>query len=354
LAGVNVAIVGAGVIAQRYAERIAEVDGLTLVAVTDVVRERADALAAKHGAAAYASLDELLAAPDVETVINLTIPTKHVAVTRAALEAGKHVHTEKPVALRAEEAHALAGLARERGVRLSCAPATLLGTAQQTAWKLIRDGGLGEVKVVYAEANWGLIESWHPEPESLYASGPLVDVGIYPLTIVTAMFGAVRRVTAYAMTVQPVRTRKDGRTFELETPDFWVAACEHESGVLTRLTATFWVKPSRQRGLELHGTNASLWMPTWGESNSRLLRTENGEDYEDVPLLQPAYDGIDWSLALRDLAEAIREGRPHRMSAEHAAHVVDVLNGADGSRRNGGSVAISSSFEPPPPLDWAR
>jgi len=350
----NVAIVGAGVIAQRYAERIAEVDGLTLVGVTDVLSERAEALAGMHDASAYDTLEELLSAGEVETVVNLTIPTKHVEVTRAALEAGKHVHTEKPLAQRAGDAHALAALARERGVRLSCAPATLLGEAQQTAWKHVRDGGLGDVKVVYAEANWGLIESWHPEPESLYVSGPLVDVGIYPLTIVTAMFGPVRRVTAFATTVQPVRTRKDGKTFELETPDFWVAACEHESGVVTRLTATFWVQPSKQRGLEFHGTDASLWMPTWGESNSRLLRTENGEDYDAVPVLRPAYEGFDWSLALVDLAEAIRDDRPHRMSAEHAAHVVEVLNGADESRRNGGAVEISSSFEAPQPLDWAR
>jgi predicted dehydrogenase len=350
----NVAIVGAGVIAQRYAERIAEVDGLTLVGVTDVLSERAEALAGMHDASAYDTLEELLGALEVETVVNLTIPTMHVEVTRAALEAGKHVHTEKPLALRAGDAHALAALARERGVRLSCAPATLLGEAQQTAWKHVRDGGLGDVKVVYAEANWGLIESWHPEPESLYVSGPLVDVGIYPLTIVTAMFGPVRRVTAFATTVQPVRTRKDGKTFELENPDFWVAACEHESGVVTRLTATFWVQPSKQRGLEFHGTDASLWMPTWGESNSRLLRTENGEDYDAVPVLRPAYEGFDWSLALVDLAEAIRDDRPHRMSAEHAAHVVEVLNGADESRRNGGAVEISSSFEAPRPLDWAR
>lgn len=350
----NVAIVGAGVIAQRYAERIAEVDGLTLVGVTDIVPERADALAGAHGAVAYGTLDRLLSAPDVETVVNLTVPAMHVEVTRAALEASKHVHTEKPVALLAADAHELAALARERGVRLSSAPATLLGEAQQTAWKLIREGGIGDVKVVYAEANWGLIESWHPEPESLYVSGPLVDVGIYPLTIVTAMFGPVRRVSAFATTVQPVRTRKDGRTFEIETPDFWVAACEHESGVLTRLTATFWVKPSKQRGLEFHGTDGSLWMPTWGESNSRLLRTENGEDYDAVDLLRPAYAGFDWSLALLDLADAIRDDRPHRMSAEHAAHVVDVLNGADASRRDGGPVEIRSSFDSPLPLDWAR
>jgi predicted dehydrogenase len=351
---VRCAIVGAGVIAQRYAERIAEVDGLELTAVSDVLPERARALAELHGAHAYATLDELLGADDVDTVLNLTVPSAHVAVSRAALEAGKHVHSEKPMAQRAEDARQLAELARARGVRLSSAPATLLGEAQQTAWKVIRDGSLGRVEVVYAEANWGRIESWHPEPESLYESGPLQDVGIYPSTIVTAIFGPVRRVTAYARTVQPVRTRKDGRTFELGTPDWWVAALEHASGVLTRLTATFWVKPGRQRGLEFHGSEAALWLPTWAESDSRLLRTTNGEDYQPVELLREPYHGIDWAAALVDLAAAIRDDRPHRMSAEHAAHVVEVLNAAERSRLEGGAVEVRSSFEPPAPLDWAR
>jgi predicted dehydrogenase len=349
----RVAIVGAGVIAQRYAERIGEVDELELVGATDVLVDRAQALVDAHGGVAYPTLDELLADPQVETVINLTIPATHVTVTRAALEAAKHVHTEKPVALRAEDAHALAALARARGVRLSCAPATLLGEAQQTAWKLIRDGAIGDVKVVYAEANWGWIERWHPEPEGLYLSGPLVDVGVYPLTIVTAIFGPIRRVTAYAATIEPVRTRKDGVEFSLETPDFWVAACEHETGVLTRLTASFWVRPSKQRGLEFHGPTASLWVPTWAESNSRVQRTENGEEYENMPLLREPYDGIDWAAALVDLAEAIRDDRPHRMGAEHAAHVVEVLNAADTSRRNGGPVEITSTFDRPAPLDWS-
>jgi predicted dehydrogenase len=151
-----------------------------------------------------------------------------------------------------------------------------------------------------------------------------------------------------------MRTRKDGREFELETPDFWVCALEHESGVVTRLTATFWVKPSKQRGLEFHGMEASLWMPDWGGSDSRVLLTRNGEDYEQQELLREPYGGIDWAAALLDLDEAQREGRPHRMAAEHAAHVIEVLNAADEARQGGGPVDVTSSFEPPLPLEWAR
>jgi predicted dehydrogenase len=349
---VRIGIVGAGVIAARYAERIAEVDGLDLVAVTDVKAERAQVLAGQHGATAHASLDELFA--EVDTVLNLTIPATHAEVTRAALQAGKHVHTEKPVALRGDDAHALAALARDRGVRLSCAPATLLGEAQQTAWKLVRDGAIGDVRVVYAEANWGRIESWHPTPESLYEVGPFTDVGVYPLTILAAMFGPVRRVAGYATTVARDRVRKDGLPFTLTGPDFYVAILEHEGGVVTRLTASFWVSPSKQRGLELHGDDGSLWMPTWSDFDSRLEWTVDGETYTPVPYLREPYKGVDWARALVELADAIRDGRPHRLSAELAAHVVEVLAAVRASVGGAGTVEVTSQFTPPEPLDWAR
>jgi predicted dehydrogenase len=349
----RLAVVGAGNIATPYAERILAVpEHLELAGFADLQAERAQALAETHGGRAYGSLDEVLADDAVDAVVNLTLPAAHAEVTRAVLDAGKHVHSEKPVALRYDDARELAALADAKGLRLSCAPATLLGEAQQTAWKHVREGGLGAVRAVYAEANWGRLERWHPSPEGLYLAGPLVDVGVYPLTILTAMFGPARRVTAYATTIQPVRTRKDGTQFTLETPDFWVANVEFD-GIVARFTATFWVPAGRQRGLELHGEDAALWMPTWAEFDSRLLRTTDGEEYAPLPYLREPYHGIDWSRPLVDLAEAIRDGRPHRMGAWHAAHVVEVLNAADRSRRKGGSVEIESTFEQPPPLDWA-
>jgi predicted dehydrogenase len=229
----------------------------------------------------------------------------------------------------------------------------LLGEAQQTAWKLVREGALGTVRVVYAECNWGRIETWHPSPEGLYVSGPLVDVGVYPLTILTAIFGPVRRVTGYGTQLQPERVRKDGVSFRLTRPDFYVSAVEHESGVVTRLTATFWVGAGRQRGIEFHGDQGSLYLATWGEFDSRLESSQDGETYTPVPLVREPYKGTDWSRALVDLAEAVEEGRPHRASGEQAAHVVEVLNAIDASARDGAPVAVRSSFEPPAPLDWA-
>ena len=115
-------------------------------------------------ASTYPTLEALLADESVDTLVNLTAPESQFEVTATALAAGKHVHSEKPLALRHEDAHTLVELAQRHGVRLSCSPATLLGEAQQTAWKLVRDGSVGRVRAVYAEANWGPIETWHPDP----------------------------------------------------------------------------------------------------------------------------------------------------------------------------------------------
>jgi predicted dehydrogenase len=349
---VRVALVGCGNIADRYATRIRELEALELAGATDLLAERAAALVAAHGGTAYPSLAALLADDAVDTVVNLTAPTAHAAVTRACLEAGKHVHTEKPLALAFGEARELVDLARARGVRLSCAPATLLGEAQQTAWKLLREGAVGRVRAVYAEANWGRVEGWHPDPETLYAVGPLVDVGSYPLTTLTAVHGPARRVRAFATVLEPDRTLRDGRALRLEAADFVVAIVEL-AAVVVRLTASFYVGPSQQRGIEWHGDEGSLFLATWAESDSRLELKPRADEYRRVPLLREPYAGIDWGTALLDLAAAVEEGRPHRAAAEHAAHVVEVLEAIAAAAASGATVAVTSSFDPPQPLPWA-
>jgi predicted dehydrogenase len=349
---VRTAIVGCGNIAARYARSILDAPDLQLLGATDAAAAKAEELVREFGGTAYPALAALLADDAVETVVNLTAPVAHAEVTAQCLEAGKHVHTEKPLALRYDEARELAALAARVGVRLSCAPATLLGEAQQTAWKLLRERELGTVRAVYAEANWGRIESWHPSPQTLYAAGPLIDVGIYPLTIVTAIFGPARRVVGYGTTLEPDRVALDGTSFRLGAPDFSVAVIEL-ADVVVRLTATFWVGAGKQRGIEFHGDACSLFLATWGEFDSRLERTTDGETYEAVPLLREPYRGIQWSRALSDLADAIERRRPHRASAEHAAHVVEILDAIESSRMCGGFVEVRSTFEPPAPLEWA-
>jgi predicted dehydrogenase len=352
---VNVAIVGCGNVAERYASRIAASEPLALVGVTDTIPERADRLAHTHGVTRFVSLPKLLDDDGVDTVVNLTAPGAHASVTAAALEAGKHVHTEKPIALRYDEARELVELAQRTGRRLSCSPATLLGEAQQTAWKLVREGALGQVRVVYAEANWGRIESWHPSPEALYEVGPLVDVGVYPLTILTAMFGPVRRVVAYGTTLEQERVTLSGKPFVLGAPDFVVALLELDGDVVARLTTTFWVRHGRQRGIEFHGSDGrSLHLASFQEFDARLeMSTDAGDTYQSVPLLREPFAGTDWARPIVELAEAIAAGRLHRASAEQAAHVVEVIEAIARSQADGGAVDVLSTFEPPRPMDWS-
>lgn len=347
------ALVGCGDIAERYATRIDALEPLELAGATDVLPERAERLAGAFGVRRYETLDELLADDDVQIVVNLTAPAAHAAVTAAALEAGKHVHSEKPVALRYEDARKLADLAERQGLRLSCAPATLLGEAQQTAWKLVREGAIGKVRVAYAEANWGRIETWHPSPQALYAVGPLVDVGVYPITLLTAMFGPVRRVAAYETKLEPERVTTSNEAFALGAPDFVAAVLEFDAGLVARVTATFWVRPGRQRGLELHGDASSLYLASWGEFDSRLDISEDGETYTAVPLVREPYPGIDWGRPLADLVEAVELGRPHRAGAEHAAHVVEVMEAVGRAGVEERPVEVHSDFVCPLPLDWA-
>jgi predicted dehydrogenase len=352
---VRLGIVGCGNIAVPYARSIAAADGLELAGAADALPERAESLVSEFGGVAHASLDALLADETVDAVVNLTAAVAHADVTRAALEAGKHVHSEKPLALRHADAQALVELAGERGLGLSASPATLLGEAQQTFWKLVREGAIGTVRVAYAEANWGRVERWHPSPLTILSVGALGDVGVYPLAILTAVFGPVRAALGYSTMALAERVDRDGVSFTIEMPDFTVALLEHESGLVSRVTASFYTTAGYQRGIELQGDDGIVWLPTWGEADSRVLlsQTGNADDYEEVQLLRAPYRGNDWSRPLVDLAAAVREGRPPRASGEQAAHLVEVLEAVERSNREGGRVEVRSSFAPPEPMPWA-
>ena len=169
------------------------------------------------------------------------------------------------------------------------------------------------------------------------------------------MFGPATRVHAFATILEPQRTLLDGTAFTPEAPDFVVANIELADGVLARLTATFYVEPSKQRGLELHGDEGSLYMSTWAEADSPLELQPRGGEYATIPPVREPFPGMNWSRALVDLAEAIDEERPHRTTGEHAAHVVEVFDAVSRLPRRA-TVRRSrcdSDFQRPEPMDWA-
>ena len=324
---------------------------------TDLDRARAAAFAEEHGVDAYDSLEELLADDRIDIILNLTVHHAHFAVTKQALEAGRHVYSEKPLALSASEARELVALAKAQGVRLGGSPSTFLGEAQQTAAALIRNGRLGTVRAIYADVNWGRIETWHPAPAPFFDVGVLVDVGVYPLTLVTTMLGPARSVRAWGWELKPERTTLAGSPFRIGSPDLIVAAVELASGPVVRLTASFYVgRPAKARGsLEFHGDDASLAISSFQVFDATVEVGPFGGEFEPVELVRPPFEGTAWARGVAEMAAAIGEGRPHRASGEQAAHVVEILEAAAQSMAAGGrEIAISSTIEPPPLMPWAE
>ena len=346
---IRVAVVGAGNIAGPYTENLLNYAETELVGIADIDTTKAEALAEKRGVKAYPDLSTLLADETTDLVVNLSIHHAHYEVTKACLEAGKHVYSEKPLAMRYEEAQELVALAESKHLRLGCSPFTFLGEAQQAAWRLVREERLGTVRVAYAEVNWGRIESWHPAPAPFYEVGALFDVGVYPLTLLTAMFGPARRVSAQGRVLHPNRVGKTGAPFTVTTPDFVTANLDLEGGVLVRLTTNFYVtQRGKQIGIELHGDAGSLHLSSWQNPDATLEFAEFGKPYEPVSLGD--VPGIQWGRGVQEMVAAMLEHRPHRATGEQAAHIVEILNAVKTSMETDRSVEIGSSFPPPAPL----
>ena len=204
--------------------------------------------------------------------------------------------------------------------------------------------------VAYAEVNWGRIETWHPAPAPFYEVGALFDVGVYPLTLLTAMFGPARRITAQGRVLHSDRVGKTGTPFRVETPDFVTAVLDLEGGVVVRLTTNFYVtQHGKQTGIELHGDAGSLHLSSWQDPDATLLFAPFGEPYEPIPLGD--LPRLEWGRGVRETAEAMLQGRPHRATGAQAAHIVEILNAASKSVETDRPVEIGSSFTPPAPLE---
>ena len=355
----NIAILGCGNISTGYSKTLKPyADQVKIVGYYDLMADRAEAFAKEYGGRAYATVEELVADDAVDLVVNLTIHTAHYATCKQALEAGKHVFCEKPLALKYSEAKELCDLADEKGVILAGAPMTFMGEAQQTAWKAIRDGVTGTPRLVYAEVNHGRIESWHPAPGPFYAVGPLWDVGVYPLTLATTYFGPIKRVaTAYQRVIFPHRETQEGKPFTIETPEFTTAVLEMESGPIVRLTTNFYVHRDNtfQKGrFEVHGDAGSVVLDNFQQFNATVQASTFGKPLEAVDLVREPFEGTEWGRSVVEFAEAVDAGRKPRVSGRQAAHIVEALEGITTAAKTQAAVELSSTFEQPAPMDWAE
>ncbi len=356
-APLRVGLVGCGAISEIYMENAKRFSSyFRIVACADIDAARAGALGAKHGCRGCGTVDELLHDPEIDIVLNLTVPVAHAEVTLAALQAGKHVYSEKPLALTAEDAQRILDLAAESGLRVGCAPDTFLGGSHQAARAAIDEGVIGEVIGGCGFMLTAGVEMWHPNPEFFYkhGGGPLFDMGPYYLTALVNMLGPVRRVCASAQTHIHTRTitsqPRAGQEILVEVPTHVAAVLDFAGGATVTLTTSFEVQTSSLPNLELFGTKGSMQVPDPNFFGGHVRTRRAGQRWWRKLRHRRAYTGNDRVIGLADMADAIRAGRPHRASGELARHVVEVMEAIHTSSAEKWHVEIGSGPERPAAL----
>lgn len=328
---INVGIIGCGNISQAYATGCAMFRILNLKSCSDLNPEVAKEKAEKFKIAAV-SIEELLADPTIDLVINLTVPKVHAQVSMQILQAGKHVYSEKPLATSLEDGKAVMELAAQKGLRVGCAPDTFLGAGLQTCRKLIEDGWIGRPLSATAFMLAAGPESWHPNPSFFYqkGAGPMFDMGPYYITALVHLLGPVKAICA--MTSMPrserLATCKEqfGKMLPVEIPTHYSGSLLFESGAVVSMTISFDVASHTHSPIEIYGSAGSLGVPdpnTFGGPVS--LRRSGATDWKEIPFAF-GYQENSRSIGVADMAHAIRSGRPHRCDASLALHALEVMH----------------------------
>lgn len=359
----GVGIIGTGVISQTYLENLTSFPDIAVVAVGDLIAERAQAKAEEFGIPSWGTADDVLANPDVELVVNLTIPAVHVEVSRAAVAAGKHVWTEKPIGLDRESTRELLAAAGQAGVRIGSAPDTLLGPGFQTAKRAVLDGVIGTPLFVQTIFQTQGPDAWHPEPAFLFANGagPLLDMGPYYFSALVSLLGPVDAVTARGSRPQLERTIRSGpragETFPVAVPSTVQVLSSFAGGQHGTHLLSFDSALERAGVVEIHGSEGTLVLPDPNMFSGRIAYVKplgsisdadrDGQQWIEIEEQGPATGR---GIGVLDMARAISEGRPHIATGELGYHVLDVMLSAQESVADGQTRTIESTVAPVPLL----
>ncbi len=354
----KIGIVGIGDISGIYLENITETfKELQIVAVCDLIKERALAAQEKYGIPkVYDTMHELFADEEITLVLNLTRPYEHFEVSKAALLAGKHVYSEKPLGASLSEGKELVKLAEEKGLMLGGAPDTFMGAGIQTCRRLIDEGVVGDI----VGANAAMIchghETWHHDPEFYYkyGGGPMMDMGPYYITALINLIGGVKKVTGVTKISFPQRkiTSKEhyGEIIDVDVPTYITGIMEFENGAIGNITTTFDVFRSNSHNIEIFGSKGTLFVPDPNcfDGKVEFYNGETGET-EEYPL-EFDYAENSRALGLADIAKAIETGRKPRTSYKQTFHVLEVMEAFKKSSDEEKAVAIESKFERQAPM----
>jgi predicted dehydrogenase len=351
---VGVAVVGCGTISHEYLRNLTSFPDLRVVFCGDLDIERAKAQADKYGVPAAGSAAQAMESPDAEIVVNLTIPAAHAEVATAAIAAGKHVWMEKPLALDTGAGKSVLAAAQQAGLRVGCAPDTVLGAGLQTARRVIEAGRIGVPQTALALMQGFGPESWHPDPAFLFqrGAGPLFDMGPYYLSALATLFGPADQVAALGRRGREHRVigsgPRAGTIFDVEVPTHVAALVSYLGGQAATVVLSF-DSPLRRHGfVEISGTEATLALPDPNRFDGEIrLRPVGADDWTVIPA---AGATTGRGLGVLDLARALRGGVPHRASGEMGLHVLDIMESTGRSISAGAFEPVRTTFEVPDAL----
>jgi len=359
-------IIGCGNISTSYLRLAPLFKGLEVRAVADINMDAAIARAAEFNTKAQ-SVDDLLANPEVDVVINLTIPEAHFPITKRILQAGKHAYSEKPFVLTLDQGVELRELAKSKGLAVGSAPDTFLGGAHQQARALIDEGKIGTITAGGAAVlNHGM-EHWHPNPDFFFlpGAGPMLDLGPYYVTNLIHLIGPVRRVGALTSSAQSERTiangPRNGEKVPVKTPTNIHALLEFHNGATVTLSTSWDVWHHKRNHFELYGTEGTLYVPDPNFFGGKLeIAGRDGALSEvapwDHPFGKANQDSPRGPLAnyrtagLADMVASLREGGDARCSLDRALHAVEVMQACLTSGETGQFVTLSTTCTQPAPL----
>ena len=356
---VRIGILGCGNVSHEYVEAAqgSYARQMEIVSVADIKADAARELANKYGIPRAVTPDELLADPQVEVVVNLTIPKVHYETNCACLEAGKHIYCEKPFVLDMSEGYDVLRRGQEKGLRVGCAPDTFMSATVQTARKFIVDGWIGEIigtsATMFSTTHGN--ENWHPSPEFFYkpGAGPLYDMGGYFVNPMIQLCGPIRDVFSMNTITFPQRKIVTeplyGRMIDVEVPTHLVSVFHYASGAIGQMTFSWDAWNHRQPDLEIYGTEGtlSLGFPGWYNEPILMCRHSYGKDkWDSIPLMDEMRVNAR-GIGLADMCCAIREGRPHRANGELALHTFEFFQAIEKSGKTNELVRLETTCDIP-------
>ncbi|MFI9639214.1 Gfo/Idh/MocA family protein [Micromonospora sp. NPDC051925] len=351
----RVGVVGLGVISRAYLDTLANHPEVRIVAVADLDAARSTAVAATIAGAEAVSVAHLLDRPDVQTVLNLTTPAAHVEISLGAIDAGKNVYVEKPLAVAFPDGRAVIERAASAGVRVGCAPDTVLGTGTQTARAAIDGGLIGRPLAASAVMVTPGHERWHPHPDFYYApgGGPLLDMGPYYISALIHLLGPVRAVSGAVSRLRAERVvgsgPRLGQRIPVQVDTHVTGVLEHVSGVLSTITTSFDGVATTAAPIEVHGEGGTLAVPdpNYFDGEVRLFAL-GGTEWR---VLEPAAGYVDGARGV-GLIDAVRASarRPPRAGGDLALHVLDTMTGLLRAAAEGRRIELTTVVERPVPV----